>query len=142
LRGLGLKLWFRIRGFLIEAIPLVLFGVLVVNLLYMSGIMNVISNLLEPFFNIVLGLPASTAGPIILGLLRKDVAVGMLLPLNLTPQQMVITVVMLSMTFPCIATFIVLFRELGAKKMLYSLGIMLTTAILFGFMLRLFFLLA
>jgi len=142
LRGLGLKLWFRIRGFLIEAIPLVLFGVLVVNLLYMSGTMNVISNILEPFFNIVLGLPASTAGPIILGLLRKDVAVGMLLPLNLTPQQMVITVVMLSMTFPCIATFIVLFRELGAKKMLYSLGIMLTTAILFGFMLRLFFLLA
>ncbi|MBO8153867.1 ferrous iron transporter B [Thermovirga sp.] len=142
LRGIGLKLWFRVKGFLFEAIPLVMFGVLLVNLLYISGAMNLISNFLAPFFNTVLGLPASTAGPIILGLLRKDVAVGMLLPLNLTSQEMVISVVMLSMTFPCIATFIVLFKELGFKKMMLSLSIMLVTAILSGATLRLLFLLA
>lgn len=119
-----------------------MFGVLLVNLLYISGAMNLISNFLAPFFNTVLGLPASTAGPIILGLLRKDVAVGMLLPLKLTSQEMVISVVMLSMTFPCIATFIVLFKELGFKKMMLSLSIMLVTAILSGATLRLLFLLA
>lgn len=136
LKGLAYKLWFRTKGFLIEAIPLVMVGVLIVNLLYMSHLIDMIAGLLSPVFNGLLGLPAETAGPIMLGMLRKDVAVGMLIPLRLTPDQLVIATVTLAMTFPCIATFVVLWKELGYKKMFASLLIMIVSALTTGTILR------
>jgi len=132
LKGLGFKLWFRVKGFIFEAIPLVLLGVLFVNGLYLFGVMDVFSQLLDPFFRTVLGLPSTAVGPILLGLLRKDVAVGMLLPLGLEASQLVIAVVVLAMTFPCIATFIVLWKELGLRKMFASVGVMILTALAAG----------
>jgi ferrous iron transport protein B len=136
LKGLAYKLWFRTKGFLVEAIPLVMVGVLIVNLLYMSHLIDAIAGLLSPVFNGLLGLPAETAGPIMLGMLRKDVAVGMLVPLGLTPDQLVIATVTLAMTFPCIATFVVLWKELGYKKMFASLLIMIVSALTTGTILR------
>ncbi|MEA3508297.1 MAG: ferrous iron transporter B [Synergistota bacterium] len=131
-RDLGLKLWFRVKGFLIEAVPLVLAGVLLVNLLYYVGAVDALSRFLEPVFTGFLGLPASAAGPIFLGLLRKDVAVGMLAPLGLSPEQLVVAMVVLSMTFPCIATFAVFWKELGFRKVLMSLGLMMLCALRAG----------
>ncbi len=141
LQGLGLKLWFRVKGFIFEAIPLVLLGVLIVNALYLSGIMDTLTGFLDPFFKTVLGLPSSAVGPVLLGLLRKDVAVGMLLPLGLSASQLVVAVVVLAMTFPCIATFIVLWKELGVRRMLASVGVMIVTALTAGAVLNGLFLL-
>ncbi|MBC7322381.1 MAG: ferrous iron transporter B [Acetomicrobium sp.] len=130
-RDLGLKLWFRISGFLLEATPLVLIGILIANLIYSSGILPLISNFLKPAVYL-LGLPSEAIGAILLGFLRKDVAVGLLLPLGLTPQQLIVATVVLSMTFPCIATFVVLFKELGTKRLLQSIIIMISIAMLAG----------
>jgi ferrous iron transport protein B len=41
------------------------------------------------------------------------------------------------MTFPCIATFIVLWRELGGKRMAASMGIMVASALIAGVTVRL-----
>jgi len=132
LHAFAVKLWFRIRGFLIEATPLVLGGILLANVLTTAGIIGFLSRLVAPLFNVVLGLPASAAGAILLGILRKDVAVGMLVPLGLSANQLVVATVTLSMTFPCIATFVVLWKELGARDTAKSLGIMLLTAFAAG----------
>ena len=132
LHAFAVKLWFRVRGFLLEATPLVLGGILVANLLTTLGVIGFLANLVAPLFNVVLGLPASAAGAILLGILRKDVAVGMLVPLGLSPSQLVVATVTLSMTFPCIATFVVLWKELGARDTAKSLGIMLFTAFAAG----------
>ena len=67
-----------------------------------------------------------------MGLVRKDVAVGLLLPLNLGPQQLVVAVTVLAMTFPCIATFVVLLKELGGRDTARSLGLMTGAALLAG----------
>lgn len=142
LSGIGFKLWLRVKGFLIEAIPLVLVGVFVANLLSTSTVMHTVSAFLSPLFRGVLGLPPETAGPILLGFLRKDIAVGMLIPMRLDPGQMVVAVVTLAMTFPCIATFIVLWRELGLRDMLLSIGIMILAALVAGGLLNALFALA
>jgi ferrous iron transport protein B len=142
LSGIGFKLWLRVKGFLIEAIPLVLVGVFVANLLSTSTIMHTVSTFLAPLFRGILGLPPETAGPILLGFLRKDIAVGMLIPMRLDPGQMVVAVVTLAMTFPCIATFIVLWRELGLRDMLLSIGIMILAALVAGGLLNALFALA
>lgn len=126
------KLWFRIKDFLYEATPLVLGGILLVNLLDTAGILAGAAKLLSPLFEKVLGLPAAAAVPIVMGMFRKDIAMGLLIPLNLTAHQMLIAVIVLAMTFPCIATFVVLWKELGWKRMLMSSAIMLSAAICTG----------
>jgi ferrous iron transport protein B len=136
-KSLGLKLWIRIRGFLLEAVPLVLGGILVVGLLDSTGVTAFLSRLLAPLFNGLLGLPAEASGPILLGILRKDVAMGMLGALGLSPVQLVVATVTLSMTFPCIATFIVLWKELGGRRMAASMGIMVFSALVAGTAVRL-----
>ena len=67
-----------------------------------------------------------------IGFLRKDVAVGMLGALGLSAHQLVIGCTVLAMFFPCIASFVVLARELGIRDMLKATGIMLLVAILVG----------
>lgn len=137
LKAMGLKLWMRISGFFLEAVPLVLGGILLISLMDATGITGLLSRLLAPVFSGLLGLPAEAAGPILLGILRKDVAVGMLATLGLSPAQLVVATITLSMTFPCIATFIVLWRELGGKRMAASMGIMVASALIAGVTVRL-----
>jgi len=137
LKAMGLKLWMRISGFFLEAVPLVLGGILLISLMDATGITDLLTRLLAPVFSGLLGLPGEAAGPILLGILRKDVAVGMLATLGLSPAQLVVATITLSMTFPCIATFIVLWRELGGKRMAASMGIMVASALIAGVTVRL-----
>lgn len=130
------KLWMRIRHFLTTAIPFVLLGVLLVNVLYTLGIIDFIGNIASPVVVGLLGLPPAAAGALIIGFLRKDVAVGMLLPLSLSMQQLVVASVVLAMYFPCIATFAIFIRELGVKDTAKSALIMIGMALLVGTLLR------
>ena len=70
--------------------------------------------------------------PVVMGFFRKDIAMGLLIPLNLNAHQTLVAVVVLAMTFPCIATFFVMCRELGWKRMIESSGIMLAAAMITG----------
>jgi len=142
MKALSSKLWFRVKEFLLEATPLVLGGILLVNLLERLGVMQKVAQAVSPIFEGLLGLPAAAAIPVVMGLFRKDIAMGLLIPLGLTPHQTLIAVVVLAMTFPCIATFVVMWKELGGKRMLMSTSIMLFTAMLAGAALNFLFLAA
>jgi ferrous iron transport protein B len=124
------KSWFRTKHFIKEAIPFVLLGVVIVNVLYVTGIIDLLGTAAEPVVTNVMGLPKETIGSLLVGFLRKDVAVGMLVPLGLTMKEMVIASVVLTMYFPCIATFIVIFKEMGLKDTLKSTAIMLASTLL------------
>ena len=126
------KLWIRVRGFLMDAVPFVLLGVLLVNVLYALGIIEFIGRVSAPIITGLLGLPKEAVVALIIGFLRKDVAVGMLLPLGLTLKQAVIASVVLAMYFPCVATFAVLVKELGIVDMLKSTTIMVALAFFVG----------
>ncbi|UCG31485.1 MAG: ferrous iron transporter B [candidate division WOR-3 bacterium] len=131
------KVWMRIYWFLHEAVPFVLVGVFFVNLLYAFGIISMLSNIIGPFTARAFGLPFEAIGALLIGFLRKDLAVGMLAPLNLTVKQLIIACVILTMSFPCIATFAVLLRELGVVDMLKAAFIMIASAFLVGGLLNL-----
>jgi ferrous iron transport protein B len=130
--ALWVKMRLRVMDFILEATPLVLGGILLVNLMEAIGVMDLLSRLLGPGLGTLMDLPAGAAGPIVMGLFRKDVAVGMLMPLNLTLNQMTVAVTVLAMTFPCIATFIVLLRELGPRDTARALAIMGASAVAMG----------
>ncbi|MFC1991215.1 FeoB small GTPase domain-containing protein [Chloroflexota bacterium] len=131
------KLWMRASGFLKEAVPIILGAVLVINILYFLGVFDTIANFAAPVVTGLLGLPKEAVTAIVIGFLRKDVALGMLAPLALSAEQLVVSSVVLAMFFPCIATFVVLIRELGIINMLKSVGIMITIALLVGGLLNL-----
>jgi ferrous iron transport protein B len=136
-RGLSKKIWIRMKWFIKEAVPFVLLGVLIVNLLYTFGIIQFIGKITAPVVTRVLGLPQEAVGALIVGFLRKDVAVGMLIPLGLTAKQLIIASVVLAMYFPCVATFTTLVKELGVVDMLKSAGIMLISSLVVGGLLNL-----
>jgi len=126
------KLWMRVYGFLREAVPIILAAVLVINILYVLGIFDAIANFTAPVVTGLLGLPKEAVTGLVIGFLRKDVALGMLAPLALSAKQLVVGSVVLAMFFPCIATFVVLLRELGAINMLKAAAIMIVSALLVG----------
>jgi len=126
------KLLIRVWGFLLEAVPIVLGAVLVVNLLYMTNIFTFIADFVAPVVTGVLGLPREAITALVIGFLRKDVAMGMLALLNLSGKELVVGSVVLAMSFPCVATFVVLLRELGVRDLVKSTAIMLFSAIAVG----------
>ena len=130
------KTWTKAYGFLVEAVPFVLLGVFVMNLLYISGVIELLSGLFSPVLTTLLGLPKEAIVALIMGFLRKDIAVGMLLPLGMTPQQLTISCVVLSTYFPCVATFVVLLKELGIRDMLKATGLMLIVSLTVGVLMR------
>jgi len=141
LNALFKKLWMRVRWFLTEAIPWLFFGILLVNIMEILGILEFIGNLSSPVIVGLFGLPAAAIGALIVGFLRKDLAVGMLIPLvvsgEINTAQLVIASVILVIYFPCAATFAMLFKELGIRDMALSVLIMLITVLAVGAVLRL-----
>ncbi len=131
-RALLKKMWIRLRGFFLDAFPFVLLGVLLVNILYYLKIIDFFAYLFSPIVKSLWGLPREAIGSLIVGFLRKDVAVGMLRPLNLNIRQLIVGSTVLSVYFPCVATFMVLLRELGLRDMVKSMLIMIITAIVTG----------
>lgn len=130
--GLVRKMLLRLRWFLQEAVPFVLLGVLIVNLLYRLGIIEVAGRIAAPVVSDLWGLPREAVAAMMVGFLRKDVAVGMLAPLAMSTKQVVIASVVLTMYFPCMATFIVMFKELGLKDMLRATAVMLLVSLAVG----------
>ena len=131
------KLWMRTYGFLVEAVPIILGAVAAINILYFFGVFDAIANFTAPVVTGLLGLPKEAVIAIAIGFLRKDVALGLLAPLALTSSQLVVGSVVLAMSFPCIATFVVLLRELGVLNMLKAAGIMVASALIVGGILNL-----
>lgn len=136
---IGRKLYYRTRGFLFEATPLILGGILLMNVLDYLGLFRLAATVLAPVTRGIWGLPDNAILPILMGFLRKDVAAGMLIPLQLTHAQTMTACVLLSLTFPCVASLIVLFHELRWRDALKSVGIMLATAVVFGGLAHLLF---
>ncbi|MCK4399308.1 MAG: ferrous iron transporter B, partial [Methanophagales archaeon] len=140
IRAVLKKLWMRIRMFLTEAIPWLLVGVLLVNVLYYWGVLDFIGDVSSPVIVGLFGLPKVAVLALIVGFLRKDLAVGTLIPLVtsgvMDGMQLVIASVILVIYFPCYTTFVVMLRELGVRDMMLSVGIMLSTVLIVGTVLR------
>ena len=73
---------------------------------------------------------------LVIGFFRKDVAVGMLAPLALSAKQLFIAVTLLAMSFPCIATFVILGKELGAGSLIKATLIMIGASLIVGTLLN------
>jgi ferrous iron transport protein B len=136
-RAVLTKLWMRVSGFIREALPIILGAIFVVGILYNLGVFDAIADFTAPVVSGIFGLPESAVTAIVVGFLRKDLAIAMLAPLALTAGQLVIGCVVLTMFFPCIATFVVLAKELGFRGLLGAIAVMLIATLVVGGLLNL-----
>ncbi len=138
LKALGTKLYMRVWEFLKDALWLVMLAILAVDILYYAGVFNYIADLTSPVVTALWGMPKDAIIPLLIGILRKDAAVGVFSSLNLDLKQLVTGIVILAMFFPCVASFSVLVKELGTKYALKSITIVLISASIAGALINFF----
>ena len=134
------KTWSRCKDFFVLAFPLLLAGSVILEvLMYYS----VLGHLVGPFSivtEIMLGLPPVVIIAFIFGILRKEMALAMLMVLAapiplaefMTPDQFIVFAAVMAIYVPCIAAVAALWREFGIKNTAMILAASLITALLIG----------
>jgi ferrous iron transport protein B len=135
-KAVAQKVWLRGKQFLLDAVPFVILGVLAVDVLNILHVIDALKLVLAPVLTRVLGLPPEAVTALLIGFLRKDVAVGMLAPLGLNFKQLVVACVVLTTFFPCAASFVVLLKEFGVKDMLKASALMVVVSMGVGALLN------
>jgi len=131
LGNIAKKVGGRIRGFFTVALPFVLLGCAIVSVLYLLGVIQFLGDLLAPIFVNWFGVPAETAGPLVAAFLRKDLAVAQLSVIEMTEYQMITAVVLVSIYFPCVATFAMMLKE-GWKELIGALAALVVVVFTYG----------
>ncbi|MBI1982575.1 MAG: ferrous iron transport protein B, partial [Acidobacteria bacterium] len=131
-----LKTWWRLREFVVIAIPLLVVGSAVLGLVEFFGWQNVINAALSPL-TALLGLPAAVGLTLIFGVLRKELSLLMLMQALGTTQvssvmtaaQIVIFTLFVTFYLPCLATLASMVRELGRKLTVAAASALLVLAV-------------
>ncbi|KJF28644.1 GTP-binding protein [Clostridium aceticum] len=109
------KIWIRTREFMIEAEVPMMLGVGFAALVAETGMLNSISSYVAPLTSGWLGLPQEATLGLMLGVIRRELAVLPLLELNLTTLQLLVGAVVALFYIPCLSVLGVLIKEFGVK---------------------------
>ena len=110
------KTFSRSAGFLKDAVPLFIFGALLVGVMQLTGALTIIETWTAPVASGWLGLPAEASRAFIMGFIRRDFGVAGLFGLPLSPHQILVAVVTITLFVPCIASILVVGRERGWRE--------------------------
>ena len=126
----------RMKSFLINGVPLVFLGIITLNIMYYTGIAFIVAGFFEPIISGLFGLPSETALALIISILRKDVAVGILGGYSLTASQALIAVTLITLYFPCIGSLLIFLSEFRPKRTILIIILMLGFSTIIGLFLR------
>ncbi|MEW6748282.1 MAG: ferrous iron transport protein B [Candidatus Micrarchaeota archaeon] len=126
MKSVALAAWMKIRGFMINAVPIIVATTFLIKLMEVLGLLGAVSELLSPVTVGWLGLPSAVGITLIFGALRKELALVMLAALLgteafdtvLSPVQMITFAVVTMFYVPCVATVAVIKKEHGWKTAL------------------------
>jgi ferrous iron transport protein B len=128
----------RLEWYLKEVIPLFVIGTAALFLLDKLKVLGAIARLGEPLVQGWLGLPPETANAFLIGFLRRDFGAVYLLdaatgpaPL-LTPHQIFVAMVTITLFMPCVANFLMIAKEHGLKVAWAMAGFIFPFAFLVG----------
>jgi ferrous iron transport protein B len=137
------KTCLRVKWYLGEAVPLFLAGTVLLFILDRTGALHWLTRALEPVVVGLLDLPRDLATVFIMGFLRRDYGAAGLFALSsqghLTAVQAVVALTVMTLFMPCIANFLMIVKERGAKVAFTILGVVTPIAVLTGAALNLIF---
>ena len=109
----------RLEWYIKEAVPMFMFGTLLLFFLDWFHILPIVIKATEPVITGWLGLPPEAAAAFLLGLMRRDFAATGLFAMQsrgaLSPVQVVVSIVTITLFIPCIASLFMMIKERGAK---------------------------
>ncbi len=140
------KTWHRFKDFVFVAFPIVLVGSLVLGALYETGYLWKLASPLSPVVEGWLGLPAVAGLTLIFAVLRKELALQLLVTLAvvmygggaknlllfMNPTQLFVYALVNTIYIPCVATIAVLGRELGWRRAGGIMAFTIALAIIVG----------
>src|SRR4030066_2138569 len=126
----------RINWYLKEAVPLFIVGTLILFTLDKIGGLAVIERIANPVVVGFLGLPGKATEAFLIGFLRRDYGAAGLFSLaqagQLNPNQIVVSLVTISLFVPCVANLLVMIKDLGLKTGLAIVAFIFPFAFLVG----------
>ncbi len=140
------KTWYRFKEFLLVAIPIIAVGSLVLGSLYETKYLWYLTRPMSFIIENWLGLPAIAGICLLFGILRKELALQLLLALAIVQygpnvqnllnfmnkQQIFIFGLVTTLYIPCIAAISVLVKELGWKTAVLITLFTITLAVVVG----------
>jgi ferrous iron transport protein B len=122
----------RIEWYLKEAVPLFILGTLILFFLHLTGALHFLERVASPLVVHFLGLPPKATEAFIIGFLRRDYGAAGLFMMakagQLTPQQILVSLVTITLFIPCIAQFFMMIKERGWRKTLWISAIIFPIA--------------
>jgi ferrous iron transport protein B len=110
------KTWIKTLSFMKEASPWFFVGALLISTMQVTGLLDVWIRLFEPITTNWLGLPADAARSFVMGMVRRDFGAAGLYELALSPKQIVVSLTVITLFVPCIASLMVLLKERGLRE--------------------------
>ena len=140
------KTWYRIKDFFFIAFPMLVAGSVIVEVLLQYDLFRFVVDPLSPITVGMLGLPSICIVAFLVGIIRKEMALGMLsilaagVPLAefLTPDQFVVFGVVMAIYMPCVATLATMWHEIGWKETVLVSSVSIMVAVLTGTVVRIF----
>jgi ferrous iron transport protein B len=140
------RTWGHFREFVVVATPIVVGGSIVLGGLYETGLLWALARPLRPVMEGWLGLPAVAGLTLIVAVLRKELALQLLVTLAIAqygpqasnllsfmqPHQIVVYALVNTLYVPCVATISILARELGWRRALLISSFTVVLALLVG----------
>jgi len=135
-RNVAFKTWDRCKDFFMIAFPLLVIGSIILEILLHFNVLDAIVGPFSFVTETMLGLPGVAIIAFVMGIMRKEMALGMLMILGLTDimtaHQFIVFGAVMAIYIPCLATFTVLLKEFGAKNTAMIAGTSLIAALLIG----------
>lgn len=138
-----LKTWWRLREFVVVALPLLIVGSAVLGLIEYFGWQAAINAVLSPL-TALLGLPSAVGLTLIFGVLRKELSLLMLMQAVgttdvrsvMTSAQILVFTLFVTFYLPCLATLASMVREVGHKLTAAAAGALLVLAVVISLLAR------
>jgi ferrous iron transport protein B len=147
LKNVFRKTWLQLDAFIRFAWPILVGGSIVLSLLSYFGADRVINDVLAPLVSTGLGLPRDLGVTLVFGFLRKELSLIMMLQALgvdykslltvVSREQIVVFTVFVSFFIPCLSTCAILWREIGKKWALVSVGLSVSVALVLSWLVRL-----
>ena len=116
LRNVVRKTGFRTYQFMKEASGWFFLGALAVGVAQETGALRFMQTLLVPIVTHWLQLPPEAATAFIMGVVRRDFGAAGLYHMTLSPMQVTIALIVITLFVPCIASLVVMMKERGWKE--------------------------
>lgn len=129
---LAKRIWTRIVTFIISGELPMIAAIGVGSVLYETGVLISVGKLLSPIVVGWLGLPEEASIPLILGILRRELAVLPLIGMDLSLLQLFVGAIVGLFYVPCVAILAILVREFNAFTAVATLFATVAIAFLAG----------